>query len=153
MKNRALAVLPSSPLSGAASAVGYLGRAPLPATAGTVIDFQLAQDHQRAETESQILDYYLYLPSKLTPAQCVQGRKLLAWSREALAFRSGASVKAIEAFESGSRELLCVTRQALAFALEAEGLLFFPGHAPFKSNGCPGATLDPRQRSDFHLIE
>jgi hypothetical protein len=153
MKNRALAFLPSSPLSGAASAVSYIGRAALPATTGTVIDFQLAQDHQRAETDAQILDYYLYLPSKLTPHQCIQGRKLLAWSREALAFRSGASVKAIEEFESGSRELLCVTRQALAYALEAQGLLFFPGHAPFKSNGCPGATLDPRQRSDFHLIE
>lgn len=153
MKNRALAFLPALPPGKAASAASYLGRAALPGNTGTVIDFQLAQDHQRVETDAQILDYYLYLPSSLTPEQCIQGRKILAWSRQALAFRSGASVKAIEAFESGAGDLLCVTRQALAYALEAEGLLFFPGHAPFKGNGCPGATLDPRQRSDFHLIE
>jgi len=153
MKNRAHAFVSASLSSTAASAASYPGRAALPGNASTVIDFQLAQDHQRAETQAQIADYYLYLPSRLTPEQCIQGRKILAWSRQALAFRSGASVKAIEEFESGSRELRCVTRQALAYALEAEGLLFFPGHAPFKGNGCPGATLDPRQRSDFHLIE
>jgi DNA-binding transcriptional regulator YiaG len=118
-----------------------------------IVDFQKVRDFKSAEIDAQILDYYLYLPPTLTPQQCSQGRNMLAWSREALAFRSGASVKAIREFESGSRELRTVTRQALAYALEAEGLLFFPGFKPVKSNGCPGATLDPRQRNDFYLIE
>ncbi len=118
-----------------------------------VVDFQKMQDRKNAEIDAQILDYYLYLPPTLTPQQCSQGRNMLAWSCEALAFRSGASVKAIREFESGSRELLPVTRQALAYALEAEGLLLFPGFKPVKSNGCPGATLDPRQRNDFYMIE
>lgn len=120
---------------------------------GNIVYFQKVQDRKSAEIDAQILDYYLYLPPTLTPQQCSQGRKMLAWSREALAFRSGASVKAIREFESGSRELRTVTRQALAYALEVEGLLFFPGHEPVKSNDCPGATLDPRQRNDFYLIE
>jgi len=153
MKNRALAFLPASPFSKDASVSSFRGRGTLPATTDTVIDFQMAQDHKLAESDAQMREYYLYLPPKLTPEQCTQGRKMLGWSRQALAFRSGASVKAIDEYESGSRELLCVTRQALAYALETQGLLFFPGHAPFRSNGCPGTTLDPRQRDDFHLIE
>ncbi len=78
---------------------------------------------------------------------------MLGWSCEALAFRSGVSVKAIREFESGLREVRNVTRQALAHALESEGLLFFPGLMPIDGGGCPGATLDPRQRDDYHLIE
>ncbi len=118
-----------------------------------IVDFQKVRDRKSAEIDAEILNYYLYLPPTLTPQQCAQGREMLNWSHEALAFRSGASLKAIQEFESGSRELRTVTRQALAYALEAEGLLLFPGYKPVKSNGCPGATLDPRQRNDFYLIE
>jgi len=114
---------------------------------------QKAQNQTDAGFDEQIRDYYLYLSPKLTPQQCSRARAMLAWSCEALAFRSGASVKAIQQFESGSSCLRDVTRQALAYALEAEGLLFFSGHEPVRSNGCPGATLDPRQREDFYLIE
>lgn len=119
----------------------------------SISDFQEARDRKSAELEAQILDYYLYLPSKLTPEQCSRGRAMLGWSDEALAFRSGASVKAIREFESGLRPLRSVTKQALAHALESEGLLFFPGLMPFDGGGCPGATLDPKQRDDFYLIE
>ncbi|HEY0289411.1 MAG TPA: helix-turn-helix transcriptional regulator [Pseudomonas sp.] len=181
MKNRELTLLPAALSSNASSAANYIGRGNQQATTGTtahdvadittsglnlggdkyelngitgaVIDFQRVREHKNAETDAQLLDYYLYLPTKLTPQQCSRGRELLTWSHEALAFRSGASVKAIQEFESGSREIRAVTRQALAYALEAEGLLFFPGHEPMVGNDCPGATLDPRQRNDFYLIE
>jgi ribosome-binding protein aMBF1 (putative translation factor) len=119
----------------------------------SVRDLQEARDRKNAEAEAQLFDYYLYLPSRLTPQQCSRGRAMLGWSCEALAFRSGVSVKAIREFESGLREVRNVTRQALAHALESEGLLFFPGLMPIDGGGCPGATLDPRQRDDYHLIE
>ncbi|MGB4488301.1 MAG: XRE family transcriptional regulator [Pseudomonas veronii] len=115
-----------------------------------IVDLQKVRD---GNNDAQIRDYYLYLPPKLTPLQCSQGRTMLTWSCEALAFRSGASVKAIREFESGSRELRAVTRQALAYALEVEGLLFFPGCKPVKSKGYLWSTLDPRQRDDYYLIE
>lgn len=164
MKNRDLAFLPASLFSTAALAVDYTahGAQPLnnPFAHSYTSDDNVVglhgfatEERNIAESDAQLRDYYLYLPPKLTPQQCVQARKLLGWSCQALAFRSGSSVKAIEQFESGTRELRNVTRQALAYALEAEGFLFFPGHEPVRSNGCPGPTLDPRQRNDFHLIE
>jgi DNA-binding XRE family transcriptional regulator len=116
-------------------------------------DLQEARDRKSFKIEAQLFDYYLYLPCKLTAPQCSRGRQMLGWSREALAFRSGVSLKAIGEFESGLRELRSVTKQALAYALESEGLLFFPGLMPINGGGCPGATLDPRQRYDYDLIE
>jgi DNA-binding XRE family transcriptional regulator len=119
----------------------------------SISDLQEARDRKSLRAEAQIFDYYLYLPCKLTALQCYRGRAMLGWSREALAFRSGVSIKAIAEFESDKRELRSVTKQALAHALESEGLLFFPGLMPIDGGGCPGATLDPRQRDDFDLIE
>jgi hypothetical protein len=163
MKNRDLAFLPASLFSRPALAAGYIGRAvpePTipshhPATDDNVFPLHSVggQPPGHTETDARIRDYYLYLPSTLTPQHCTRARALLSWSREALAFRSGASINAIEQFESSSRPLNDVTRQALAYALEAQGLLFFAGHEPVWSNGCPGPTLDPRQRIDFHAIE
>lgn len=50
-------------------------------------------------------------------------------------------------------ELRRVTMQALAHALEAKGLVFFPGHPPLRAGNCRGATPHPRTRDDHHLIE
>jgi hypothetical protein len=144
MKNRDLAFSPATPF-----------RHPHPGADDNVFPLR-SVDSQRpghTDTDARIRDFYLYLPSTLTPHHCARARALLGWSREALAFRSGASVGAIAQFESGSRPLNDVSRQALAYALEAQGLLFFAGHEPVWSDGCPGPTLDPRQRIDFHLIE
>jgi len=99
------------------------------------------------------LNYFLNLPPTLTPQQCVEGRAILEWSQEALAFRSGASVNAIQEFEAGTRPLKWVTKQALAFAMETEGLIFIPNFSPSRGENCRGATQDPRLRDDFHLIE
>ncbi|MBH3412814.1 helix-turn-helix domain-containing protein [Pseudomonas putida] len=92
------------------------------------------------------------LPLSFQKEHCVPARELLGWSQEALVFRSGVSVRAIQSLERG-KDLNAVSMQALAFAFEAEGLVFFPGHAPLKGENCRGSTKDPRSRHDYHLLE
>jgi len=97
-------------------------------------------------------EFFADLPLGFRSEHCEPSRLALEWSVEALAFRSGVSPDAIRTVKLG-KELRRVTMQALAFALEAEGLIFFPGHPPLRSDDCRGATLDPRTRGDYHLIE
>ncbi|AHC82711.1 XRE family transcriptional regulator [Pseudomonas monteilii SB3101] len=97
-------------------------------------------------------EFFADLPLGFRSEHCEPSRLALEWSVEALAFRSGVSPEAIRTVELG-KELRRVTMQALAFALEAEGLIFFPGHPPLRSDDCRGATPDPRTRGDYHLIE
>jgi DNA-binding transcriptional regulator YiaG len=118
-----------------------------------VIDLETARIDRKSEVDAEMIDFFLNQPPTITPQQCVQGREILGWSEEALAFRSGASVKAIQQFEKGSRPLKWVTKQALQFAMEEESLIFIPGYAPSVGNNCRGSTQDPRSRDDFHLIE
>ena len=118
-----------------------------------VVDFEQARIAKEHEHRQSLLEFFQNQPPTLTPEQCTQGRGILNWSEEALAFRSGASVVAIRQFEAGNRPLKWVTKQALAFAMEAEGLLFIPGCAPGRGDNCRGSTPDPRLRDDFHLIE
>lgn len=92
------------------------------------------------------------LPLSFRNEHCEAARVMLGWSIEALAFRSKVSPAAIARIEKGEA-LREVTMQALAFAFEREGLIFFPGNAPFTGANCRGATKDPRNRSDYHLIE
>lgn len=92
------------------------------------------------------------LPFGFLPYHCAPARSLLGWSVEALAFQSGVSPGAIRSIENGA-ELRSVTMQALAHALEAKGLVFFPGHPPLRAGNCRGATPPPNTRDDFHLIE
>lgn len=92
------------------------------------------------------------LPIGFRSAHCAAARQMIGWSVEALAFRSGVSPGAIKRVERGM-ELRAVTMQALAFALEGEGLIFFPGHEPLRGDNCRGATKDPRTRADFYLVE
>lgn len=92
------------------------------------------------------------LPNGFESSHCAPARLRLGWSIEALAFRSGVSIGAIRSIENGA-ELRGVTMQALAFAFEAEGLIFIPGHPPMPGDNCRGATKDPRSRHDYHLLE
>jgi hypothetical protein len=89
---------------------------------------------------------------QFTPEHCAQARDLLGWSRERLSRESGVSVEAIQLFEARG-ELLDVTRLALSFRLEAEGLVFFPGFAPGKGMNIKGATPNPLGRADYAMIE
>lgn len=84
---------------------------------------------------------------------CEKARAVLGWSVDALAFRSGVSRGAISALEAGTRTLREVSMQALAYAFEQEGIVFFPKLEPMLGDNCRGATTDPRGRPDYHLIE
>lgn len=66
---------------------------------------------------------------QFTTKHCAQARVMLGWSREELARQAGVAVQAIEKLE-GHGDVDDQTRLILAFRLEAEGLVFFPGFAP-----------------------
>ena len=66
---------------------------------------------------------------QFTAKHCAQARVMLGWSREELARQAGVAVAAIQQLESHG-DVDDQTRLILAFRLEAEGLVFFPGFAP-----------------------
>lgn len=66
---------------------------------------------------------------QFTAKHSVQARAMLGWSREDLACQAGVAVEAVQQFEH-QHDVGDETRLALAFRLEAEGLVFFPGFAP-----------------------
>ncbi|MES2870655.1 MAG: helix-turn-helix transcriptional regulator [Pseudomonadota bacterium] len=90
--------------------------------------------------------------NQFTPLHCAQAREMLNWSVEHLSGQSGVSVPAIQRFEN-AEPVRDVTRLALAYSLEAEGLVFFPGFAPGRGGNIRGTTPDPMGREDFALIE
>jgi hypothetical protein len=92
-------------------------------------------------------------PLSFSAEHCAPARRMLGWSVEALAFKSGISPKAIRELEREARPLRRVSMQALSHAFEREQLVFLPGQPPLKGANCGGATLDPRERPDYHLIE
>jgi DNA-binding XRE family transcriptional regulator len=77
---------------------------------------------------SSFVDQQILL-HQFTAKHCVQARAMLGWSREELARQAGVTVDAVQRFEQHV-EADDETRLALAFRLEAEGLVFFPGFAP-----------------------
>jgi hypothetical protein len=89
---------------------------------------------------------------QFTPAHCAQARAMLGWSVEILSREAGVSMQAIERFEA-RQEVLDVTRLALAYRLEAEGLVFFPGFAPGRGMNVKGSTPNPVARADFAMVE
>ncbi|MEB0207811.1 XRE family transcriptional regulator [Pseudomonas sp. CCC3.1] len=90
--------------------------------------------------------------NQFTPLHCAQAREMLGWSVEDLSELSKVSVPAIQRFEADG-PIRDVTRLALAYCLEAEGLVFFPGFAPGRGGNVRGTTPDPIGREDFALIE
>ncbi len=66
---------------------------------------------------------------QFTAKHSVQARAMLGWSREELARQASVAVEAVQHFEHQG-DVGDETRLALAFRLEAEGLVFFPGFAP-----------------------
>lgn len=89
---------------------------------------------------------------QFTPTHCTQARAMLGWSVEELSREAGVSVEAIERFEA-KREVRDVTRLALAYRFEAEGLVFFPGFAPGRGMNVKGSTPNPVGRADFAMVE
>ena len=90
--------------------------------------------------------------NQFTPLHCTQAREMLGWNFEHLSEQSKVSVQAIQRFEAGE-PVRDVTRLALAYSLEAEGLVFFPGFAPGRGGNIRGTTPDPMGCEDFALIE
>jgi len=66
---------------------------------------------------------------QFTPRHSIQARVMLGWSREDLAREAEVEVDAIQCFESHG-DVDDGIRLSVAFRLEAEGLVFFPGFAP-----------------------
>jgi DNA-binding XRE family transcriptional regulator len=66
---------------------------------------------------------------QFTAKHSAQARAILGWSREDLARQAGVAVEAVQRFESHA-DVEDETRLTMAFRLEAEGLVFFPGFAP-----------------------
>ncbi len=66
----------------------------------------------------------------ITPAQCIEARKLLNWSRYRLAARYGRSWSFIRAFEIGKRNLPPEDLAAIQRALEEAGVEFTSGDEP-----------------------
>ncbi|AGL86352.1 XRE family transcriptional regulator [Pseudomonas protegens] len=89
---------------------------------------------------------------QFTPQHCSQARDMLGWDMDQLSRESAVSVQAIQRFEAGY-EVRDVTRLALAFCLEAQGLVFFPGFTPGRGMNIKGATPNPMERPDYALIE
>ncbi|MFB6399287.1 multiprotein-bridging factor 1 family protein [Pseudomonas putida] len=107
----------------------------------------------KSDPDSEALPYSMEnLPLGFRNYHCAKAREMLGWSVEALAFRSGVSPDAIRRIEQGA-ELRRVTMQALAFAMEAENLIFIPKSDPMTGGNVCGATPDPRTRDDYNLIE
>lgn len=90
--------------------------------------------------------------NQFTALHCAQAREMLGWTLEQLSQQSKVSVPAIQRFEAGEA-VRDVTRLALAYSLEAQGLVFFPGFAPGRGGNIRGTTPDPIGREDFALIE
>ncbi|OLU22353.1 hypothetical protein BVH03_24260 [Pseudomonas sp. PA15(2017)] len=84
---------------------------------------------------------------------CAAARYRLDWSIDRLAIQSGVSALAIEQYESGFRKLKPISLQAIAYAFEAEKLMFFPGQPVMTGGNVRGACPDPRLSSDYSQIE
>lgn len=110
---------------------------------------RLNLDEVQLEAIAWLMDH---LPLSFRGDHCAPARKLLGWNIADLSSASGVTPQAIQRLERGAH-LKSVSMQALAFALEAEGLVFFPGHPPLRGENCRGSTKDPRSRRDYHLLE
>lgn len=89
---------------------------------------------------------------QFTPTHCAQARAMLGWSVEELSREASVSIDAIERFEA-QQDVLDVTRLALAYRFESEGLVFFPGFAPGRGMNLRGATPNPVGRAEFATVE
>lgn len=98
--------------------------------AGKIIDLQQIRALKEAGIEWGPGSFFDDLPLSFSTVHCAAARAMLNWSVEALAFRSGVSVKAIMKLEEGRGALRPVTMQALSFAFEAEAQVFIPGQNP-----------------------
>lgn len=84
---------------------------------------------------------------------CVQARELLRWDQLRLSQESGVSLLKLRAYETGAARLRSISQQAIAYAFEKQGLLFFPGEPPMFGANVRGCCPDPRTSPDYYLLE
>ncbi|MFJ4197174.1 helix-turn-helix domain-containing protein [Pseudomonas sp. NPDC089534] len=88
---------------------------------------------------------------QFTPTHCAQARAMLGWSVEELARETAVPVQEIQRFEA-QQEVEDAARLALAYRLEAQGLVFFPGFAPGRAmNG--GVSMPETGRREYSVAE
>jgi transcriptional regulator with XRE-family HTH domain len=93
---------------------------------------------------SSIVEQQIVL-HQFTPRHSVQARLMLGWSREDLAREADVDMDALQRFESHG-DVEDEVRLSVAFRLEAEGLVFFPGFAPgwgMSVRGRASASVQP----------
>lgn len=88
---------------------------------------------------------------QFTAKHSAQARAILGWSREDLARQAGVAVEAVQRFESHA-DVEDETRLTLAFRLEAEGLVFFPGFAPGWGMNVRRSLIAPTAPSEPGII-
>lgn len=88
---------------------------------------------------------------QFTAKHSAQARAILGWSREDLAHQAGVAVEAVQRFESHA-EVEDATRLTLAFRLEAEGLVFFPGFAPGWGMNVRRSPTTPSEAAEPSII-
>ena len=88
---------------------------------------------------------------QFTAKHSAQARAMLGWSREDLARQAGVAVEAVQRFESHAY-VEDETRLTLAFRLEAEGLVFFPGFAPGWGMSARRSTPAPAEPAEPGII-
>ncbi|MBT9268458.1 XRE family transcriptional regulator [Pseudomonas sp. MG-9] len=89
---------------------------------------------------------------QFTPTHCVQARAMLGWSVEQLSREAEVAVDDIQRFEA-QQEVTDAARLALAYRLEAQGLVFFPGFAPGRGMNVQGVTPHRVDREDFAMAD
>jgi len=88
---------------------------------------------------------------QFTPRHSVQARLMLGWSRQDLAREADVEVDALQRFESHG-DVDDEVRLSVAFRLEAEGLVFFPGFAPGWGMNVRGRASTPAQPAAKGII-
>ncbi|MBK5519311.1 XRE family transcriptional regulator [Pseudomonas sp. TH10] len=89
---------------------------------------------------------------QFTPTHCLQARAMLGWSVDQLSREAEVSAEDIQRFEN-QQPVLDVTRLALAYRFESQGLAFFPGFAPGRGMNVRGSTPNPVGRADYAMVE
>lgn len=89
----------------------------------------------------------------MTRHLCVQARELLGWDQLRLSRECGVDLLKLGLYEVGIITLKPISRQAIAYTFEKQGLLFFPGELPLRGGNVRGCCPDPRKSPDYHLLD
>jgi ribosome-binding protein aMBF1 (putative translation factor) len=110
----------------------------------------LSPEHTMATSAMNLILEHIAL-FQFTPTHCVQARAMLGWSVEQLSREAQVSVEDIQRFEA-QQDVADAARLALAYRLEAQGLVFFPGFAPGRKLNPQAMQQNAVERGDFAQV-